>query len=339
MRKTLRPYVTIKHGKPYFRRTWLDADGKRKEQYIPLPADLDSAKFDRAYWAVRSGTAEAVQPKASHTWRELILTYKASARYKKLAEGTRKEYDRVIGNILEKNADKSVRDMTRKGVLAIHAKYAETPRKADWQIQVIRMLLNFAIRRMGWRIENVADGVELYGKQREYEPWPQWMIDKLPDAPERVRTAAELILGTGQRPSAAITMRRDQFNGEWMTVVDEKNDEPYEVYCPNELRQYVERLPVNGAFLLAKNLTQPLGYNLIEKAFSRWRDSLGPKAKQFSLHGLRKLAIIRLAEAGCSDAEIQAITNQSAEMVAYYRRRANRRVLSKQAAERTKHET
>ena len=52
------------------------------------------------------------------------------------------------------------------------------------------------------------------------------------------------------------------------------------------------------------------------------------------LHGLRKLAIVRLVEAGCSDAQIQAITGQSAEMVAYYRKLASRKVLSHEALEK-----
>ena len=87
--------------------------------------------------------------------------------------------------------------------------------------------------------------------------------------------------------------------------------------------------------MLAKNLTEPLGYDAVEKAFRTWRDGLGEKAAPYSLHGLRKLAIVRLAEAGASDAEIQAVTNQSAEMVAFYRAKANRRALSRAAQERT----
>lgn len=52
------------------------------------------------------------------------------------------------------------------------------------------------------------------------------------------------------------------------------------------------------------------------------------------LHGLRKLAIVELAEAGATDAEIQAVTGQSAEMVAYYRKHANRKQLTKAAQQR-----
>ena len=65
-----------------------------------------------------------------------------------------------------------------------------------------------------------------------------------------------------------------------------------------------------------------------------WRTSLGDEATPFTLHGLRKLSIIELAEAGCTDAKIQAITGQSAAMVAFYRAKASRRVLSRAAQKR-----
>lgn len=342
MKTSLPPYVAVRRKKGreyfYFRKTWSEG-GQQRERMIRLPDDPDSPEFSQEYWAIRSGTSDAVKPKATNTWRDLITSYKQSAKYRNLSPKTKPDYDRVMGEIGEKNGDKSVKDMTRDDVLAIHAKHASTPRKADRYIQMIRLLLNFAIYQRRWSIDNVAEKITLYGKQREYEPWPDWMIGKLSAAPEKVRTAAELILGTGQRPNAAIQMRRDQFSGEWMTVTDEKNNEPFEVYCPAPLRSYLSGVPVNGIYVIPKNLTQPLGYDAVEHAFRAWRATLGDRGKPYTLHGLRKLAIIRLAEAGCSDAQIQAITNQSAEMVAYYRRRANRKKLSKSAHERNRNET
>ena len=103
------------------------------------------------------------------------------------------------------------------------------------------------------------------------------------------------------------------------------------VYCPDRLRLFVASIKKTGAYLLPKNLTQALGYSAVEKHFSAWRATLGEAAKPFSMHGLRKLAIVQLAEAGCSDAEIQAVTNQSPAMVAFYRQKANRKKLSKSA--------
>ena len=56
------------------------------------------------------------------------------------------------------------------------------------------------------------------------------MIAELENARPKIRLAAKLILGTGQRPGAAIQMRWDQFDGECMTIVDEKGDQKIEVF-------------------------------------------------------------------------------------------------------------
>lgn len=197
------------------------------------------------------------------------------------------------------------------------------------------MLWNFAAEQLDWPLgPNPAKGIVHFGKQREFEPWPEWMVDALSDAPDRVQVLARLILRTGQRPGAAVSMRRDQFEGDWMIVRDEKGKQNLEVYCPQQLREFIDRLPINGQHLLPKNLTEPLTYQAVETTFRLWRRSLGANAKPYSLHGLRKLSIIQLAEAGASDAEIQAVTGQGAEMVAYYRAKANRKALSRTAQNR-----
>ncbi|MTH79390.1 tyrosine-type recombinase/integrase [Paracoccus aestuariivivens] len=313
--------------------TWT-VDGKRRERFIPLPDDPDSSEFDRAYWAIRSGQSEAVKAPARQTWQELVTAYRGSARFAKLAPRTKKSYNDTIEWILQANAAKSVTTLTRQKLRELHVKYAGTPRKADLLVQIVSILCNFARKQMDWKIDNPAEGLDLYGKQREYEPWPDWMVKALDDAPQVVRSAAELILGTGQRPAAAIAMRRDQFQGEWMTVTDEKGDETYEIYCPAMLRRYLNELPIGGTHIIPRNLTQPMRYDSVEKQFRAWRESLGDRAAPFSMHGLRKLAIVRLAEAECTDAQIQAITNQSAQTVAYYRKRASRKKLSRSAMER-----
>ena len=337
MRKERKPYVTQRKvggwSRWYFRQTWLEGD-KRRERFIPLPDDPDSLEFDRAYWSIRSGKHEGVKPPAKQTWRELVTAYRSSPKYLKKAPRTKASYDDTIEWILTTNADKPVASLTRQKLRDLHVKYAATPRKADALVQIVSILTNFARTQLDWKIENPAERLDLYGKQREYEPWPVWMVEKLNGAPEVVRSAAELILGTGQRPSAAVAMRRDAFQGDWMMVTDEKADDTYEIYCPQPLRDYLASLPVRGTHVIPKNLTEPLDYNAVGKVFRTWRKGLGEKAKAYSLHGLRKLAIVRLAEAGCTDAQIQAVTNQSPQTIAYYRKRASRKKLSRAALDR-----
>ena len=116
-----------------------------------------------------------------------------------------------------------------------------------------------------------------------------------------------------------------------MTVRGEKGDVDFEVYSPQPLLEFVNQLRIEGQHLLPKNLAELFNYNAVEKPFSAWRHSLSPKTKEYSLHGLRKIAIVKLAEADETDAQIQAITGQSSKMLAFYRTKENRKPLSKSA--------
>lgn len=322
---------------PVYRQT-KTIDGVRKERTIRLDWQGDPKRLDDLYWEARNGQHERQQTPSRYTWKALVVAWRSDPRVQnRLADGTKRSYRREMDALLEKNATKDVRKTTRQGLRKVHAALADTPRKADWRIQIVSLLWNYGKLKADWPLsDNPAKGIDLYGVQNPFEPWPEWMVEKLADAPEKVRTAAELILGSGQRPSAAIEMAWDDFSSDRMTILDEKQDERFPVHCPDQLRRYLEALPKRGAHVLAKNLRAPLGYDAVERAFRTWRNGLGPNAKPFTLHGLRKLAIIRLAEAGWSDAEIQAATNQSPETVAYYRRKASRLRLTRSAHERRK---
>ncbi len=322
---------------PYHRITWRDA-GKRKERLILLDWQGNAETLDTLYWACEAGRHDTQKTVPLYTWGEAIRTWRADPRVQgKLADSTKRSYRRDMDRIMEKNDVKDMRRTSRQAVRAAHGKLSSTPRKADKHLQTISLLWNYAKTKLDWPLgENPASGIDHYGPQKEWQPWPEWMIDKLPASPLNVRTLAELILGTGQRPGAAVTMTREHFKGEWMDVLDEKSDEFFETYCPDRLREYIDALPHTGKHVLAKNLTQPLGYDAVEKQFRNWRKTLGDNARPYVLHGLRKLAIIQLAEAGASDAEIQAVTNQSAEMVAFYRKKASRKKLSRSAQKKRK---
>lgn len=320
---------------PYHRKTW-EEGGKRREKAVKLDWHGDPEELDRLYWLCETGSHDRQQAKAKYTWQELIEAWRSDPRVQgSLAASTKATYRKTMDSILSKNAAKDVRKTTRQGVRSKHDSLSQTPRQADKYLQTLSLLWNYGKNEKDWPLgENPAQGIRHFGRQTEFLPWPEWMVKALDTAPRSVRTAAELILGTGQRPSAAIGMRRDQFDGEWMTVLDEKRDEYIEVYAPADLRGYIASQPIKGAYVLAKNLTQPLTYDSVASSFQKWRKGLRPEAKKYSLHGLRKLAIVRLAEAGCSDAEIQAVTNQSPQTVAHYRKRASRRKLSRTAQER-----
>jgi len=285
---------------------------------------------------MRKRQACSARETCKYTWSEIVKLWRSDPKVqKKLADGTKRSYRREFDSLLKKNANKAMRNTTRKGLRSVHGKMADTPRKADWRIQVVSLLWNYAKNKQDWPLgENPAAGFDLYGVSQPLEPWPEWMVKAAETAPPAVRTAVYVIRGTGQRPGAAVAMRFDQFSGQYMRVTDEKGDQSFEAYCPDFLRDYVNSLAKEGAHLMPRNVTQPLGYEAVQRQFSAWRKSLSDEAKGFTLHGLRKLAIIELAESGATDAEIQAVTGQSAEMVAYYRKQASRKALSRSAQRR-----
>ena len=329
------PYTQFKRGRWWYRITWTE-NGKRRERFIELPADPDTPEFAAAYWAIRSGK-NAVARKPRHTWRELISSYKLSRRYRELAASTKVSYARVLDALIEKNADKDPTAVTRAEVRAVHEKYAATPRKADHYLQVMSILFNFARLELDWPLQNPAEGITLYGTQREFEPWPEWLQDAWPRACEAAGAKWALLAfhlgkGTGQRPGDLVSMEWDHFDGEFMRVVQDKTDERIEIYCPKSLRDFLATVPKKGRFIFAKNLTQHVTYFALENEFRKVREKLGEKAKPYTMHGWRKLAAVELAEAGASDAEIQSVTgHKSLAMVQHYRKRAAQKSMSKQA--------
>lgn len=52
------------------------------------------------------------------------------------------------------------------------------------------------------------------------------------------------------------------------------------------------------------------------------------RRQRLVFHGLRKSAVVMLLEAGCTDAEVSAITGQSRDMVEHYARAVNQRKLA-----------
>jgi integrase len=132
-------------------------------------------------------------------------------------------------------------------------------------------------------------------------------------------------------------MTWDDFDGEYMAVTQEKTGTKIWIFCPSGLQAYLEQLPRKGRHILAKNLTQPLSKRAAQRAVEEVREALGLMHGKNRLvpHGWRYTAARLLADAGCSDSEIQAVTgHKTLAMVQKYRAQASQKEASKRAQER-----
>jgi integrase len=315
----------VRNGKTY----WYF---RRGGKYVRLPGDPDSQEFDAAYWELRSGKARAVKT----TFEALIRSYYQTPRFKKLKPSTRAEYRRTLELIRTKNGSKDFTKLRRRDVIAARDAPADMWRKANAMVEQLSILAGDAIE-LEWITTNPASGVEkLTGG--EYEPWPE---EKL-QAFERFCTSNDLktellafylCTGTGQRIGDVVKMEWSDFDGEYMQVTQEKTGSRIWIYCPKRLRDFLSSTPKRGKHLLAKNLTQPVSKRRVQEMVMRVRKEIG--AVDYVIHGWRYTAAVELAEAGCSDSEIQAVTgHKTLKMVQKYRSQARQKVMSKSAQSR-----
>lgn len=329
MRKTALPYLQFiqRGGRTY---VYFRKGSVRKR----LPDNLDSKEFSDAYWDCRAGKAKG---KSRHNWNALIISYYRSPAYLGLAAGTRANYRRHCEEIREKNGSKDMRTFRRKHAIEARDKLSTTWSKANERVAVLSMLCRHAVD-LEWIDRNpVVDIDKLKGG--EYEPWPEAKLAAFERCCEATgntiaRTAYELATGTGQRIGDCCAMMWDDFDGEFMSVVQEKTGAKISIYCPQRLRDYLTNLPKRGRYILARNLTQPIGKRAAQKAIEEVREKIGALSGATRLvpHGWRYTAAVRLAEAGCSDAEIQSVTgHKTLAMVQKYRAAANQKRTSKRA--------
>ncbi len=339
VKRTRLPYTACKlhHGKP----SWWYRRGKT---WVKLPgdpgADPEAAK---AYWAARTG---AHQRKTATTFDTLMESYRKSPRWQALAPRSRKDYERVLTYLAEKVGTKSVLQIERKHVIKAQQENAERPRFANYIVQVLSILMEHAID-LGWRRDNPAHKVKLLRTGEGYRPWPKWAIEGFRrEADGPVLTAFELALGTGQRIGDVRLMRWDQIEDDGIVIVQSKTGkvqsaggvvEEIELWIPftDRLRAYLAALPRLGLTIVCNEIGQPMTYRALEHRLRAPREAAGAKA--YSFHGLRYNSASELYEAGCSDAQVQAITgHRSVEQARKYGKGARQRVLAREARDRLK---
>jgi integrase len=301
---------------------------------VRIKHDPDTEEFFRQYWALRSGKASIT---SKTTWEKLIVSYYQSPKYKRLSKGTAANYRRHCEEIRAKNGNKDVRAFRRKHAIAARDALQDTWSKANERVAVLSVLMRHAVD-LEWIDRNPVTDIEKL-KGGEYEAWPESKLIAYERACEPhsvARTIYELAIGTGQRIGDCIAMRWDDFDGEYMKVVQEKTGSKIEVYCPKRLRDYLETLPKRGKHIIAKNLTQPLGKRQVQKAVEDVRRAIGVMDGDVRLvpHGWRYTAATQLADAGVDIRDIQAVTgHKTISMVQKYTAGADQKRASKRAQE------
>ena len=331
MKKPDLPYLAFKTVKGreyvYFRSA---------NQYHRIKAHPGTEEFFIEYWGIRNGSRKK---ESDFTWNKLIISYYQTPEFKDLAKGTTADYRRHCENMREQNGTNDVRRFRRKHAISMRNALQHTWSKANLRISILSILCKHAVD-IEW-IENnpVTNITKLKGG--EYEAWPGNKLKAYENYCDKnnlstARIIYELAIGTGQRLGDCCKMKWSDFDGEYMSVIQQKTGTPLTIYTPSRLQDYLVQLPKRGTFILARNLTQHLGKRAVQKSVETVREAIGVAGignpDRLVVHGWRYTAVTQLADAGVSDSDIQAVSgHKTLAMIIKYRQKANQKKASKRA--------
>lgn len=312
---------------------------RRGFQRVALPGDPGSPEFMLAYQKALDPQstprlaigADRVQP---GTVNDLAVRYLRSTEFLTLSPQTQRTYGGVLRRFRAENGEKRVSKLERDHIKSMLAQRVKTPTAANSLLKMLRLLMRLAID-LKMRSDDPTIGVKRVRVISEgHVEWTEADINAFRNKHkpgDRARLALELALGTMQRRGDLVRLGRQHIQGGVLTIRQEKTKMVVEIPVLPELQAELDRLPPTQlTFLLNER-----GNGFRPTSFTDWFRKMCVDAglpERRSVHGLRKSAAIRLAEAGCSDHEIMAWGGWSSlSEVQRYTKKASRRKLAQGA--------
>jgi integrase len=281
----------------------------------PLPGLPWSPEFMAAYESAMGGaTPVGINRTKPGTMSALIATYYKAPEFTGLAESTQTTYRNQLERFRAEHGDKPVSLLQRGHIKAIIGGMASTPAAANNLLDRLKMLMGFAVEE-GIRPDNPT--FKLKGFRVKSDGFHTWTEDEIAafeaahPIGSKPRLAMALMLYTGQRRSDAVRMGRQYVSGNRVRVRQQKTSEFLEIPMHPELVRIIAETPKDNMTFLVTAFGKPF----TPAGFGNWFREQCDAAKlpQCSAHGLRKAAARRLAEAGCTNAQIKAITGHKTD--------------------------
>jgi len=260
----------------------------------------------------------------------LVDLYRKSHEYRSLTFNSKRTYDLIIDKRLNTLRDTNIEQITRQDLIMLRDLYCSTASVANLMVSVSSILFKFAEDR-GYIQTSPAYRIRKFKTQ----PIPQWPEYAIKFVLENFRSlcvlATMVALYTGQRQCDILKMKWSDYDGENISVRQQKTGKQMVIPCHSSLKAYLDaaKMKAIGKYIIAK---QDGGRMTPQLFRSYWYRESKAHDFPYKFHGLRKTAAARLAEAGCTPHEIASITGHSTLfMVQKYSEGARQKVLADKA--------
>ena len=300
--------------------SFIDRHGRRRDylrrpgcKAVPLPGPRGSVEWIEAYLTGIAAAPDKKPRKAAGeagSFNRLIIEFYASPDFRSTKASSQRVTRGILDRFAAEHGHRRVDQMERKHVNIIIGARSVTPAAANNLLGKLCHLLNFAIANE-WRKDNPALGVKRF-KVGEHHTWTDEQLDQFAahwPLGSRERTAFATALYTGQRCSDVAAMTWSDINPERNTiaVVQEKTDARLKIAIHRELRKALEAWPKKHVVIFPTAYGKAFVSNGFGQFMAQAIEAAG-LPEECVLHGLRKAAARKLAEAGCTVHEIKSIT-------------------------------
>jgi integrase len=264
--------------------------------------------------------------------------YLESRTFRDLAEETKTVYRRQIDKLRTDMGAGLIADLRRSHVTQYSAAIAKKHGNAtgDAMIRKISILWQFALGLKQANIDddatNPTKNVKLqYRVKKPHAPWPEEIQRRfLEGAPDYAKLAFYLMLYTAQRRGDVVAMKWSDYDSatKRILVVQEKTGNSVPLRAHARLAELLAQTPRVSDRICTNYFKKPYSKGgLTHLIVARLRE-VGVDPNQYTLHGLRKTAGVKLAEAGATVDQIMKVLGHSSPAQAlWYTREASKQKL------------
>jgi integrase len=285
------------------------------------------ANYNRIHASFQAGEDAGPGP-GSVGW--LVERYLTSPGFSRLSPVSQKNYRGYLDRIRNAYANVQWTKITRRFVIELRDKNADSPATANYFLAMLSILGEVAIDNE-IRTDNPANGVDRLKAGPGWLPWADNELQHFErNAIGAPLTAFMLALYTGQRRGDILKMTWAAIRDGGILIKQGKTGAELWIPLHPRLNSYLDTLPRKSLYIVSRQDGAPYTGSGFQTVFARELDRLDLKGKTF--HGLRANAAGKLAEAGCTDGQIMAITgHKTRAMVTKYTRGADQKRLATEA--------
>ena len=273
-------------------------------------------------------------------FHSLIVLYKNSQEYRGLAVSTKRNWgpwlDRIGSHfgelrIAQFDRPEKIRPVIRKW----RSQYADTPRTADYGLQVLSRVLSYAVDPLGKLDLNACEGIkQLYSADRSEIIWTEADVSTLKASCSlEIAWAVNLAVHTGLRLGDLLRLSWSHVGDDAITLKTGKSNRRREAIIPlyDGLRAVLAGIPKRATTILTNSRRQPWTKDGFGSSWNKAKIAAGMKDSNLHFHDLRGTAATRFYLANLSHREIAEIMGWEEEHVARIIRRYVGRAAATQA--------